>query len=135
CVDVSSSDPAHDGCAGLPAGSLAGKIALLQNSRGDCAMVQKLNAVRAAGAAGAVVFSLDSTVGTSPSELEPAGIPSISIDRNQGRALRSWVRQHPGAPVTISPAVGIQNNTQGEVGQNRNFVGPHRPGHVETRIG
>src|SRR5262249_17651258 len=124
CVDISTMVPAHEGCNGLPSGSLTGKIALLQNSRSDCLMLQKLTAARAAGAGGAVIFSLDSTVGISPAELEPASLPSILIDRVQGRALRSWVREHPGAPAIISPAVEFPNDPQLDVSQNFSSLGP-----------
>jgi subtilisin family serine protease len=134
CVDISSSDPAHDGCNGLAAGSLSGRIALLQNSLGDCLMVQKLNAVRAAGAAGAVVFSLDSTLGTSPGDLATAGLASILIDTAPGRALRSWVRQHPGAPVTISPAVEFPDDTQSDVWQGFSSLGPSGLGQLKPDI-
>jgi subtilisin family serine protease len=124
CMDISSIDPVHDGCNGLAAGSLSGEIALLQNSRSDCPMLQKLNAARAAGAAGAVVFSLDSTVGTTPNDLAPSGLPAILLGTDQGRALRSWVRQHPGAPVTISPAVEIPNDPDTDVWQSFSSLGP-----------
>jgi subtilisin family serine protease len=134
CVDVSSTDPAHDGCNGLAAGSLSGRIALLQNSLGDCLMVQKLNAARAAGAAGAVVFSLDSTLGTSPSDLAPAGLPSILIGTGDGRALRSWVRQHPEAPVSISPAVEFPDASQSDVWQSFSGLGPSGLGQLKPDI-
>jgi subtilisin family serine protease len=134
CVDVSSVDPDHDGCNGLAAGSLTGKIALLQNSRSDCLMLQKLTAARAAGATAAVVFSLDSTLGTSPGDLEPAGIPSILIDSGQGRALRGWVRQHPGAPIAISPAVEFPDDALLDVSQGFSALGPSTLGQLKPDL-
>jgi minor extracellular serine protease Vpr len=134
CVDVSAIDPSHDGCNGLAAGSLSGKIALLQNSRSDCLMLQKLTAARAAGAAAAVVFSLDSSVGTSPGDLQTAGIPSILIDSSQGRALRTWVRQHPDAPVAVSPAVEFVSDSDTDVSETFSGLGPSGLGQLKPDV-
>jgi len=134
CVDISSVDPDHDGCNGLSAGSLTGKIALLQNSLSDCLMVQKLNAARAAGATAAVVFNLDSSRGTTPDDLAVAGLPSMLIGSQDGRSLRTWVHQHPGAPVTISPAVEFTNDPETDVWQPFSSLGPSRLGQLKPDI-
>jgi subtilisin family serine protease len=134
CVDVSSIDPDHDGCNGLSAGSLTGQIALFQNSLSDCLMVQKLNAARAAGAAAAVVFNLDSSRGTTPDDLASAGLPSILIGSQDGRSLRSWVHQHPGAPVMISPAVEFPNDFETDVWQLFSSLGPSGLGQLKPDI-
>ena len=134
CVDISSIDPDHDGCHGLNAGSLSGKIALLQNTLSDCLMIQKLTAVRSAGAAAAVIFNLDSSRGTTPDDLASAGLPSILIGTQDGRSLRSWVRQHPDALVTISPAVEFPNDFQTDVWQAFSSLGPSGLGQLKPDI-
>jgi minor extracellular serine protease Vpr len=134
CIDLSSIDPAHDGCNGVAGGLLTGKIALLQNSLGDCPMIQKVTAVGAAGAGAAVIFNIDTSLGTSPGDLQAAGIPSILIDSKDGRALRSWVRQHPGTAATVSPAVEFPTDSEADVSQAFSSTGPSGLGQLKPDL-
>src|SRR5262249_31036639 len=59
---------------------------------------------------------------------------SLLIDRVQGRALRSWVREHSGAPVTISPAVEFPNDPQQDVAQGFSALGPSGLGQLKPDI-
>ena len=102
--DVALLDGTHLGCkAGkLPAGSLAGKIALM--AAGNCSLVQKINNAAAAGAVAAIIYGVDISQSPGGSDNDTAGadIPSVLIGKTNGVALKSWVDANPGAPIAIT---------------------------------
>jgi subtilisin family serine protease len=100
-------DPAGRGCGNLPAGSLTGKVALIE--RGVCAFADKVNNAAAAGARAVVVFNKDVSEGSDGGEtvinMDVAGtsIPSAFVPRSAGIAMRDFVAANPGATLSISP--------------------------------
>lgn len=100
-------DPNGRGCGGLPAGSLSGKVALIE--RGICAFADKVNNAAAAGARAAIIFNKDLSEGSDGGEtiinmdVTGTSIPSIFIGRSAGLALRDFVAAHPDATLSITP--------------------------------
>jgi len=73
----------NDACVAQPAGSLAGKLALIR--RGTCTFITKVNNAAAAGAAGVILFNNQSGF-VSPS-VTGATIPVVSITADDGALL------------------------------------------------
>lgn len=100
-------DPTGRGCGNLPAGSLTGKIALIE--RGVCAFADKVNNAAAGGARAVVVFNKDISEGSDGGEtvinMDVGGtsIPSVFVPRSAGVAMRDFVAANPGATLSISP--------------------------------
>lgn len=104
-------DPQKRACEGILAGSLNGKIALIE--RGNCDFVTKINAAAAAGARAVIVFNRDASEDTANSTgggdnlftmlATGTTIPSFFVIRSKGLALRDFVRANPGATVSIAP--------------------------------
>jgi minor extracellular serine protease Vpr len=103
-------DPQGRACEGILAGSLNGKIALIE--RGNCDFVTKINAAAAAGARAVIVFNRDASEDTAGSTgggdnlftmlATGTTIPSFFVIRSKGLALRDFVRANPGATVSIA---------------------------------
>ncbi len=75
-----------DACAALPAGSLAGRVALVR--RGTCAFAVKAANVQTAGAAGAVIYNnVPGRVGITLVGGAPITIPVVSITAADGAIL------------------------------------------------
>lgn len=95
-VDVSTISSDTLGCAALPAGSLLGKIALVQ--RGTCTFDAKAINAQTAGAIGVVFYMADSTT-----PIGPGGIstdfygPTVMVSMADGTNLKSY----NGQTVTI----------------------------------
>jgi uncharacterized protein (TIGR03437 family) len=79
---------AGQACSALPAGSLAGAIALIQ--RGNCYFDQKINFAQTAGAVGAIVYldSGDDILSTTLAA-DTTGIPAALVGNTDGMALRN----------------------------------------------
>lgn len=102
-------DPAGRACNGITAGSLMGKIALIE--RGNCDFAAKVNSAAAAGAKAVVVFNRDSSEDIAGSagggdnlftmQVTGTTIPSFFIVRSKGVAMRDFVKANPGATVSI----------------------------------
>ncbi len=103
-------DPQGRGCNGILAGSLTGKVALIE--RGNCPFADKINNVAAAGARAVIIYNRDSSEDTAGSgaggdnlfTMDATGtkIPSFFIVRSKGLALRDFVRANPDATVSIA---------------------------------
>ena len=103
-------DPQGRACQGILAGSLDGKIALIE--RGNCDFVTKINAAASAGARAVIVFNRDASEDTAGSSgggdnlftmlANGTTIPSFFVIRSKGLALRDFVRANPGATVSIA---------------------------------
>lgn len=103
-------DPLGRACSPLPAGSLAGKVALIE--RGNCDFISKINNVAAGGAAAVIVFNRDTSedvAGTTAGgdnlitmKADGTTIPSFFIVRSRGLALRSFLASNPGATLSIA---------------------------------
>ena len=108
-ADVNSLDGNSRGCAGLPNGSLSGKIALIE--RGNCSFAVKINTASAAGAVATVVYNKSVAEGVDGGDtiiiMDVAGppiatIPSVFVNRTNGLALLGWLGSHPGAQLSMS---------------------------------
>ena len=103
-------DPQGRACQGILAGSLNGKIALIE--RGNCDFVTKINAAAGAGARAVIVFNRDASEDTPGSSgggdnlftmlANGTTIPSFFVIRSKGLALRDFVKANPDATVTIA---------------------------------
>jgi uncharacterized protein (TIGR03437 family) len=100
-VDVSSLDPTGLACSPLPAGKLAGNIALIQ--RGTCFYSDKINNAQNAGATAVIIYQ-SSGVDTIYSSMgaQNTGIPALMIGYTDGTALKNFV---DGAPFNTAAAV------------------------------
>ncbi|MFY9574297.1 MAG: S8 family serine peptidase [Blastocatellia bacterium] len=96
-------------CGALPAGSLTGKVALIE--RGACTFAAKVDNAAAAGARAVIIFNRDpneDTAGSSAGgdnlftmDVTGTSIPSFFVVRSKGLAMRDFVRSNPNATVTI----------------------------------
>ena len=103
-------DPQGRACDAIPAGSLNGKIALIE--RGTCSFATKINNAAAAGARAVIVFNRDPSEDTAGSTgggenlftMDTAGatIPSFFVVRSKGLALRDFVVANPDATISIA---------------------------------
>ncbi|HWI65271.1 MAG TPA: S8 family serine peptidase, partial [Symbiobacteriaceae bacterium] len=106
---------ANDGCAALPAGSLAGKLVLIR--RGTCGFYNKaLNAQRA-GAIGVVLYNnapgaVNPTVAPVAPETEVIRIPVVMISQVQGNQIDSRLAAGPVA-LTWTESKGSYPNSLG----------------------
>ncbi len=104
-------DPQNRGCGTFAAGSLSGKVALIE--RGNCSFANKVDAAAAAGARAVIVFNKDISEGDDGGEtlilMDVTGtqIPSVFIRRSSGLALRDFVRSNPSATLNIAPLGSI----------------------------
>lgn len=104
-------DPLGRACDGILAGSLTGKIALIE--RGNCTFASKINNAAQAGASAAIIFNRDSSEDTAESSaggenlftMDATGttIPSFFVVRSRGLALRDFLKANPSATVSIAP--------------------------------
>ncbi|MEK6320710.1 MAG: S8 family serine peptidase [Acidobacteriota bacterium] len=108
-LPYADADPQGRGCEGIPAGSLNGKIALIE--RGTCPFATKISNAATAGARAAIIFNRDSSEDTPDSSgggdtlftMDATGttIPSFFVVRSKGLALRDFVSANPGATISI----------------------------------
>ena len=86
-------------CSALPAGSLAGSIALVQ--RGTCLYSNKVVNAQNAGAVGVIIYresGSDTPIGVFTQD---AGIPAVMIGNTDGVSLKNYLAANPGATVTF----------------------------------
>jgi len=130
-ADVNALDGNNRGCAGLPAGSLTGKIALLE--RGNCGFATKLNNASSAGAVGAVVYNKPVAEGTDGGDTiiimdvsgpPAATIPSVFLDRTNGLVLRNWLSSHPGAQLSMTAVALLELTNPADVLSSFSSRGP-----------
>lgn len=81
--------PVLDGCTALPAGSLTGKIGLIQ--RGSCNFTVKVKNGQDAGASAVIIYSLPDSVPTAGMAGEDATItiPSVLIENTEGLYMKN----------------------------------------------
>ena len=95
------------GCNALQAGSLAGKIALVE--RGNCNFSDKVNIAAAAGAKAVIVYNKDLSEGADGGDnlltmlVDGTTIPSALVGRTNGLALKAFIQAHTDATVSFSP--------------------------------
>src|ERR1017187_9726576 len=98
-------------CAPLPAASLTGAFALIQ--RGTCFFSDKVLSAQAAGAIGVLFYRSEGNDDyTGRLYLQNTGIPAAMIGNTDGKALKAYLGNNPGATVTIDPAIAAADNPQ-----------------------
>ena len=90
-------------CSALPAGSLAGAIALIQ--RGTCLYSNKVIDAQNAGAAGVIIYQQAGSDTPLSVFAQDAGIPAVMIGYTDGVALKNYLAANPGATVTMDLAL------------------------------
>jgi Subtilase family/PKD domain/PA domain len=99
---ISADGRAGEACDPLPAGSMAGKIALV--ARGTCTFEIKKNNVVAAGATALVVHNNGADPPGSMSFATPAP-PSLMVTLGDGKALVAWAVANPTASLRIAAPI------------------------------
>lgn len=108
-VDVSTTGNDGLACAALPAGSLAGAIALI--GKGTCFYSDKINNAQNAGAVAVVLYeSSGQTVSGAPSEPN-TGIPAILLGNTDGVALKAYLASKSNVTATLDPAFTPSDTT------------------------
>lgn len=124
-------DPGNRGCSGLPAGSLTGKIALLE--RGICSFATKIGNASAAGASAVIIYNKSIAEGADGGDTiiimdvsgpPAATIPSLFVSRTNGLALVNWLGSHPGAQATLTPVALIDLASPSDVISTFSSRGP-----------
>jgi subtilisin family serine protease len=107
-VDVSALSSNNRACAGLPSGSLSGKIALIE--RGNCDFASKIASASAAGAIATIIYNKSVSEGADGGDVvftmdvsgPPAAvIPSVLVSRTNGLALLAEANAHPAAQLSM----------------------------------
>ena len=86
-------------CSALPAGSLAGAIALIQ--RGTCLYSNKVINAQNAGALGVILYRESGSDTPLSVFAQDAGIPAVMIGNTDGVALKNYLAANPGATATF----------------------------------
>jgi len=95
------------GCNAMQAGSLAGKVILVE--RGICNFSDKINNAAAAGAKAVIVYNKDLSEGADGGDnlltmlVDGTTIPSALIGRTNGLALKAFIQAHADASVSFVP--------------------------------
>lgn len=102
-------------CSALPAGSLVGTIALIENGPGatGCTPATKATNAQDAGALGVILYMENQSRLISPSGLASFNIPVVLISSSDAAALKAFVTANPSHPVTIDPD-GIEQSVPGD---------------------
>ncbi len=106
-TDVATLDGNGLGCSALPAGSLTGRIALIE--RGICTFLTKVNNASAAGARAVVVYN--NVVGADTIQmgaLAGTSIPAVMIFYGDGLGLQSYLAVNPAATISIGTSTNNQ---------------------------
>lgn len=117
--------PVLDACTALPAGSLAGKIGLIE--RGTCTFVIKVKNAQDAGAVAAIIYSLPDSVATSgmAGDDPTIVIPSVLIENTEGIYMKGLL-----ATKTVNVTLKYDAATQAtRDGSFDNGVVVHEYGH------
>jgi len=96
-------------CAPLPAGSLNGAFALIEN--GTCDFLDKAENAESAGAAGVIFYMDNQSPLVPPENLFFTTKPAIMISNSDGHALKSFIDANRDHTVVIDPAAFEQNKS------------------------
>ncbi|WP_179467507.1 T9SS-dependent M36 family metallopeptidase [Chryseobacterium sp. H1D6B] len=122
-----------DGCTAIPAGSLAGKIGLIE--RGTCSFVVKAKNAQDAGAVGTIIYNNTingSSIGTMAGTDPAVTIPSVLITNAEGEYIKSQLTANTTVNVTLKndPALSITPD-----GSFDNGIVTHEYGHgISNRL-
>jgi len=118
--------PVLDGCTALPAGSLTGKIGLIE--RGSCNFTVKVKNAQDAGAVAAIIYSLPTSTVTAGMAGEDATItiPSVLIEHTEGVYMKGLLS----APKTVNITLKFDPDAQAtRDGSFDNGIVVHEYGH------
>jgi len=96
--DVADLDPTGLACSALPAGSLSGRIVLIQ--RGECFFRDKLNNAEAAGAVGAVIYTRPDAPEPFPFDALDATLPAVMVSNSDGETIKGIIASSGGPVMT-----------------------------------
>ena len=121
-----------EGCTALPAGSLAGKIGLIE--RGNCDFVVKVKNAQNAGAIAAIIYNGPSSpaIGNMGGTNATIIIPSVLVDNTEGEFIKGELAANTTVNVTLKndPAAAITPD-----GSFDNGVVIHEYGHgISNRL-
>ncbi|MBA3818121.1 MAG: M36 family metallopeptidase [Deltaproteobacteria bacterium] len=103
-----------DGCEALPAGTLTGKIAVVD--RGFCAFTVKVRNAQAAGAVGVLIANTTAGASFSPGGTDrKVKIPSAMVSQADGATLRAAVPASATLRVNPTPAVRIDGDLDSDI--------------------
>ena len=107
--DVTATGDDGLACSPLPAGSLTGRIALIQ--RGTCYFMDKANFAQAAGAIAVVLMQTDG-IETLPPTLfiRPTAIPVVTVGSTDAKAIKAFLAANADGNVTLDPAFASADN-------------------------
>ncbi|MFL9833260.1 T9SS-dependent M36 family metallopeptidase [Chryseobacterium terrae] len=125
-----------DGCSALPAGSLAGKIGLIERGgAAGCTFVSKVKNAQNAGAVAAIIYN-NPTAANFPSSMggtdSTITIPSVLITNDEGEFIKTQLNNAITVNVTLKsdPATGVTPD-----GSFDNGVITHEYGHgISNRL-
>lgn len=118
-----------EGCTAIPAGSLAGKIGLIE--RGNCDFVVKVKNAQNAGAIAAVIYNgpLSPAIGNMGGTDLTITIPSVLIDNTEGEYIKGQLA----ASTTVN--VTLKNEPMTPDGSFDNGIVAHEYGHgISNRL-
>lgn len=98
----------------------SGQIVLCD--RGNYALVDKIAAVKDAGAGGVIIRNVPSGATSLPTL--SFDLPGTMINSADGITLKTWMDANVGATVTITAAVGIHDDAYGDIKADFSFRGP-----------
>jgi minor extracellular serine protease Vpr len=107
--DVASTGNDGLGCSAFPAGSLSGRVALIQ--RGTCYIADKVNNAQAAGAIAVILYQAEGVEYIPPTLfIRTTAIPVFTIGNADGKSLKSFLSSNADATVTLDPAFSSADN-------------------------
>lgn len=135
-ADVNALDGNNRGCGALPAGSLSGKIALIERgspTASPCSFALKINNASNAGASGVIIYNKQVSEGSDGGDtifiMSVAGppiatIPSVFVSRTNGLALVARQISNPGSQATLTPVALIDIPSPSDVISSFSSRGP-----------
>jgi hypothetical protein len=121
-----------DGCTALPAGSLTGKIGLIE--RGSCTFTVKIKNAQDAGATAAIIYNATNSpaIGIMGGTDATVTIPSVIIENSEGEYIKSQLAANTTVNVTLKndPATAVTPD-----GDFDNGIVTHEYGHgISNRL-
>jgi hypothetical protein len=122
-----------DGCTAIPAGSLSGKIGLIE--RGTCSFTEKVKNAQNAGASAAIIYNNSAngnTIGNMSGTDATITIPSVLISNTEGEYIKDLLSANTTVNVTLKndPALSISPD-----GSFDNGIVVHEYGHgISNRL-
>jgi Zn-dependent metalloprotease len=115
--------PGADACTALPAGSMTGKVGLVD--RGTCAFTIKVKNAQNAGAIAVVVANTANTVQGMGGTDATITIPSLLISLSNGNAIKGELALHNTVNVTLklAPEPGAQDSYRWLMGEDATAFG------------